>query len=430
MPLLLLQIALVLLLGLTITVVAAVAVWWWLLGRPPVVPGAPVDFTVENRYRLLTIALTVAGGVGGVTALVIAYRKQLLGEAEHAREDTKLFTERYARVAEQLGSDKAAVRLAGVYAMADLADDWQSRRQVCIDVFCGYLRLPYRPPDGAGSAEDERAALEERQVRHTVIRLVRDHLRPGAEVGWNGHDFDFTAAVFDGGDFGGAVFGGGAVSFRSARFVGGDVSFRDVVFAEGAEVSFDGAVFDGAEVSLDGAAFAGGQVSLRAADFLSGTVDLSKALRWQPPPELDPERAGPVLVLPPFGRLLRAVLDRRPVVRAGGSKRARREAALRRTHGMPDREDLIGYLENGHVPIAFTDRRVHVTPTLKIPYSEVAEVTFTWHSETVGSGTDQGPSTDTITYIRIHHRDVEERLYQHGDVVVELVRAIRRLPRP
>jgi hypothetical protein len=38
------------------------------------------------------------------------------------------------------------VRLAGVYAMGELADDWQAGQQACIDVLCAYLRMPYTPP--------------------------------------------------------------------------------------------------------------------------------------------------------------------------------------------------------------------------------------------------------------------------------------------
>ena len=37
----------------------------------------------------------------------------------------RTLNERFATAAEQLGSDKPAVRLAGVYAMAGLADDWE-----------------------------------------------------------------------------------------------------------------------------------------------------------------------------------------------------------------------------------------------------------------------------------------------------------------
>jgi hypothetical protein len=50
----------------------------------------------------------------------------------------RTLNERFATAAEQLGSDKPAVRLAGVYAMAGLADDWEENRQTCADVLCAY----------------------------------------------------------------------------------------------------------------------------------------------------------------------------------------------------------------------------------------------------------------------------------------------------
>lgn len=65
-------------------------------------------------------------------ALVTAYRRQRVAELAHAldargedREETKAFNERFATVAGQLGDDSPQVRLAGVYAMAGLADDWE-----------------------------------------------------------------------------------------------------------------------------------------------------------------------------------------------------------------------------------------------------------------------------------------------------------------
>src|SRR6266581_905182 len=49
-----------------------------------------------------------------------------------AEQRTRTLNERFATAAEQLGSDKpTTVRLAGVYAMADLADDWKENRQTC-----------------------------------------------------------------------------------------------------------------------------------------------------------------------------------------------------------------------------------------------------------------------------------------------------------
>src|SRR5437867_496832 len=56
---------------------------------------------------------------------------------------------RFATAAEELGNDKPAnVQLAGVHAMAGLADDWKENRQTCIDVLCAYLRMPYEPDPG------------------------------------------------------------------------------------------------------------------------------------------------------------------------------------------------------------------------------------------------------------------------------------------
>src|SRR5215831_5355926 len=61
-------------------------------------------------------------------------------EEQHAR----TLNERFGAAADQLSTDKPpSVRLAGVYAMAGLADDWENHRQTCIEVLCGYLRMPY-----------------------------------------------------------------------------------------------------------------------------------------------------------------------------------------------------------------------------------------------------------------------------------------------
>ena len=82
--------------------------------------------------------LTLVGGIGAAILVVVAYRRQR--DPELAR-----FDERFAAAAAQLGAGTAAERLAGVYAMAALADTHDIHRQQCIDVLCGYIRLPYDP---------------------------------------------------------------------------------------------------------------------------------------------------------------------------------------------------------------------------------------------------------------------------------------------
>ena len=207
-----------------------------------------------------------------------------------AEQRTRTLNERFATAADRLGSDKPpAVRLAGVYAMAGLADDWPESRQTCVDVLCAYLRMPYVPDPGDDAPALERLAFQaSREVRHTVIRVICTHLRPDAAVSWQGHNLDFTGVVFDGGNFTGACFPGGTVRFNGAKFSGGETSFRDVVFS-GGEVGFRGAVFSGGEVDFggaefsdgelgfDGAAVSGGEISFGGAAFSAGVVSFSAA---------------------------------------------------------------------------------------------------------------------------------------------------------
>jgi ElaB/YqjD/DUF883 family membrane-anchored ribosome-binding protein len=190
---------------------------------------------------------------------------------------TRTLNERFATAADKLGSDKPpAVRLAGVYAMAGLADDWPENRQTCVDILCGYLRLPYEPdPDDDAPTKEWLDFRASREVRHTVIRVIAAHLQDGATASWQRLDFDFTGVVFDGGDFSGVVFSGGQVSFDRAEFSGGDVSFSGDEFCGGV-VSFEEAAFSGGVVSFD-AAFSGGVVSFLGAVFSRGQVSFDQA---------------------------------------------------------------------------------------------------------------------------------------------------------
>lgn len=77
----------------------------------------PVDATkAAAEIDVTRVALTVVAGVGGVVALVIAYRSQR--DLEQSR-----FVERFGAAAAQLGPTDVAVRIAGVYAMVGVADE-------------------------------------------------------------------------------------------------------------------------------------------------------------------------------------------------------------------------------------------------------------------------------------------------------------------
>src|SRR6516225_6302081 len=195
-----------------------------------------------------------------------------------ADQHTRTLNERFDTVAEHLGSDKPpAVRVAGVYAMAGLADDWPEHRQMCVEVLCGYLRMPYEPEPGGDAPVEKRLAFQaSREVRHTVIRVIAAHLNGTAPVSWCGLNFDFAGAVFDGGDFVGAEFPGGTVSFGGAEFSGATVRFGGARFS-GARVNFFLARFSGGLVDFAGAKISGGTVGFGYTKFSGGIINFTGA---------------------------------------------------------------------------------------------------------------------------------------------------------
>ena len=116
---------------------------------------------IAASVGVLTVIATVAVQISGRRATsrdtqqaLEEQRKQL--DRTLAEQRTRTLNERFATAAGQLGSDKPpAVQLAGVYAMAGLADDWEENRQTCVDVLCGYLRMPYEPRPGRGGSRSE-----------------------------------------------------------------------------------------------------------------------------------------------------------------------------------------------------------------------------------------------------------------------------------
>jgi uncharacterized protein YjbI with pentapeptide repeats len=293
----------------------------------------------QIKLEVFRLILYIIAGIGGVFALVIAYRRQGLNEAAEvrseradAREDGKVFNERFKSAADQLSSEHAANRLAGVYAMAGLADDWDTGRQTCINVLCAYLRMPYDPPnasptldtDDAEDRKERKERRQEQQVRLTIVSVIGERLRAKPFEGktWHGHDFDFTEAHFDGGKLEGikvtsgsmvfheATFSGGRVdfsvsefnsevSFNKAKFSGGHVIFQGVKFSSG-WVDFSQAEFSGSQVDFAWSKFVGSQVDFLGATFIGGQVNFTEVEEWDSPPVFGDgsEPPQPGLLLP------------------------------------------------------------------------------------------------------------------------------------
>ncbi|MEU8381618.1 hypothetical protein [Streptosporangium sp. NPDC048865] len=117
--------------------------------------------SVAEALDIVKIALAIVAGIGGVVALVVAYRRQRVAEASEAREQTKLFAERLDKAADRLGSDSATVRLAGAYAVAAIGDEWVEGRRLCGSILFVFLRSRHE---------------QDPFVKETVARIFTEHV--------------------------------------------------------------------------------------------------------------------------------------------------------------------------------------------------------------------------------------------------------------
>lgn len=263
--------------------IGAVLGVWWLVSE---------QFTISDEAispaAALTASFAVSTAVGAVFALVLSVRRQALAEHEARRAVVSAFTERFREAASQMGGHSAVERIAGVYAMAALADEYPSRRQQCVDVLCGYLRLPFDPDNNLLEADtvdtthefhngrrvtQHRASTmrpHDQQVRETIVTVIRAHTVTGADPSWSGLDFDFRYARLHNANFAGARFAG-YTDFDGVQFTGDHTIFAAVQFP-GKYVSFDDVQFTGDHTGFEAAQFSGDHTSFMGAHFTGVTT--------------------------------------------------------------------------------------------------------------------------------------------------------------
>jgi hypothetical protein len=219
--------------------------------------------------------------LGRPPGFFLAFRRQHHQEVATKSSDhdaiERRITELYTKAVEQLGSDKAPVRLGGLCALERLAQDNREHRQTIVDVICAYLRMPFSPAAPTGKPEPEAAESpevavaetetstvapggtwhQERQVRPTAQRILADHLRderPSDQrstdrppslrfwpdirldlVGATLINLDLLSGVLADADFTGAVFDGSAffngTMFRSRAAFDGATFTSNAQFA-------------------------------------------------------------------------------------------------------------------------------------------------------------------------------------------------------
>ncbi|WP_338595328.1 pentapeptide repeat-containing protein [Saccharopolyspora sp. SCSIO 74807] len=243
--------------GLGLLAITSLTVLWFVLR------GSVQQAAVQ--VNIIRTAFSIVVGGGGAAGLLLTARRQRateldLVQRDHDATETRV-TELYGKAADQLGSDQAPVRLAGVFALERLGQNHAEHRQTIVDLLCAYLRMPF---DQTGADP-----VQEQEVRETAQGVLTSHLRDEDDEAlfWTGirlnlagatlSTFTFTRCRVQTATFAGARFVGPAVfrgctferqgDFRSVRFTG-LADFRRVSF-DGEGANFRGATFE-AEVDF------------------------------------------------------------------------------------------------------------------------------------------------------------------------------------
>ena len=240
------------------------------------------DFSKDgDGAALRQMLIYTTGGVLGVITLGETHRKNNLekdkNDQDHTRQVHAERRSRYTKAIEHLFNENISIRLGGVYTLAGLADEWLSDKktlptekerrketQNIINNLCAYIRSPFPLAEQAeqldkpyakdlqkdfdGDKEkfdadertfaQEKAALEEeRQVRESIIKEIRERLQNfGAPGLWSEFDYDFSNAHF----FYPIVFTNSCFD-ASSRFFGAtftqDADFSGTTFTERAPFS-------------------------------------------------------------------------------------------------------------------------------------------------------------------------------------------------
>ncbi|WP_315512740.1 pentapeptide repeat-containing protein [Rothia aeria] len=239
----------------------------------------------DDGAALRQALIYTTGGILGVITLGETHRKNNLekdkNDQDHTRQVHAERRSRYTKAIEHLFNENISIRLGGVYTLAGLADEWLSdektlrnekeRRketQNIINNLCAYIRSPFPLAEQAeqldGSyakdlqkdfkgdkekfdtdkqvfARDKATLEEERQVRQSIIKEIRERIQdidtPGS---WSKFDYDFSNAYFFYPiGFTNSYFGASS-KFSGATFTQ-ETDFSGTTFTERAP--FSGAIF-------------------------------------------------------------------------------------------------------------------------------------------------------------------------------------------
>ena len=214
-------------------------------------------------------------------------KEQIRQFDENAFKDRKAERrERYTKAVEQLGDEKAPIRMGGVYTLVGLVDEWLEEKslsdderfkegQVIINNLCAYIRSPFTLASHYDELSEDAPSLEgiykdkkeefyvdkaildsETDVRLSIIKEIHDRIQgpdkntPGA---WSDFEYDFSGSTFfypidltnsyyaKPINFSGSTYKGWA-NFRSSTYKG-ETYFTDSTYKD--EADFRGSTYEG-----------------------------------------------------------------------------------------------------------------------------------------------------------------------------------------
>jgi hypothetical protein len=207
------------------------------------------------RGRLLTLAAGLfAAGALAFTVLNFNLSRRTFELTEQGQ-----VTDRFTKAIEQLGSDKADVRIGGIYALERIARDSAKDHPTVMEVLTAFIREhsrePWQPPD-TGNPDQRRLTRPDIQAAVTVVSR-RDARRDIQPIGLDGADLtgaDLTRADLTRANLRGANLAG--ANLAGANLAGAALTGADLTRANLARANLRGADLTRAtlfEAHLDGA---------------------------------------------------------------------------------------------------------------------------------------------------------------------------------
>lgn len=205
---------------------------------PPMIPGLTNDGNTVVSVRQGILAVLA----GALTMLTLweTHRKNTQekdkNDRDHIRQVHAERRSRYTKAVEQLGDEKAAVRLGGIYTLVSLVDEWftdpdvdiivgRKEGQVIINNLCSYIRSPFPLAENKYFLEkknltdnelkryngdfkaDQKKLQEEKDIRRAILSEIK--YRCGAPLAldedggesfytefWPSFVYDFSYANF------------------------------------------------------------------------------------------------------------------------------------------------------------------------------------------------------------------------------------------